>query len=165
MENKNDNYCSKNGFQHMSRKRIQRYKFPWNWANYICRTKSYGVYQKELTQNGWNILVKLKGKKDSIRHPNRKKLVTYKGRGGGAGDVCRKANRLAMKKQASFFVPLFGLWLWQSQGSSFLNLTFPICKLKGVNKYELLDPFWVLKYMISWQPDEEDKFQTLGFRT
>ena len=49
----NDNYCFKNAFQQVNRKSIQRYKFPWKWANCTYRTKRYRVYQKEWTQNDW----------------------------------------------------------------------------------------------------------------
>lgn len=35
--------------------------------------------------------------------------------------------------------------------------------LLDLSIYELLDFFHLWKYMIPWQRDEEDKFQTLGF--
>lgn len=108
-----NNYYSKGGFQYMNR-RIQRYKFPWYWANDICRTKRYSAHQKELTQNSLSWL-NSRIKKSSKSHANRKKKKQSLMR--RAGCICGKTNRLIRKKQAKLFytsIRLMTLGKWRT---------------------------------------------------
>lgn len=125
-------YYSKNG-SHTCIEDVFRHKFPWCWANCICRTKRYSAHQTPPTQNGQLILVKRKDKTIlSVIQPE--KETSHLWGEGGAEGICGKINRLVRKRTGqAFFIPLFGLRPWESQRSSFLDLSFPICKLKELN--------------------------------
>ena len=91
-------------------------------TNFLENEQIVPIEQKDIEYTKKNGLKMTELKKDSIKHPKQKNLVTYK----QGGDNYGKNKRLVTKKQAKLFSTIVWLMTLGSQETSFVDLSYPL---------------------------------------